>query len=111
MAYRRIIDSVVVYPAVLATYTDTVRPLLEGICATGSDVVMLNGSIVTSERALREVEARPTAGIVRMYVLDKLVGIRPAHLDVRATAGGRRVPACTVDLQSVSRGVEGEAKA
>ena len=87
---------------ILATDADAVRPLLEQIRTTRADVVMANGCVVARESTLGKVETRPASRVVGVDVLDKLVGIRPAHLDVRAAArwGGSSTRA--VDLRAES---------
>ena len=78
--------------------TNPVGPLLEQIRTAGTNVVVTDGYIVAGKGSLGDVQAGPATGIVGMDIFNELVGVRPAHLDVRATR--RRGSSCarTIDL-------------
>lgn len=88
--------------AVLTTDADAVCPLLEQVRTTRADVVVTNGCVVARESALREVKARPASRVKGMDILDELVGVGPAHLNVRATARRGGVSTRAVNLRAGS---------
>ena len=101
--YCGTVYSVVVNPAVLATDTDTVRPLLEYIRATGPNVVMLYRYVIARKGAFCDMQTRPTARIERANVFDKLPLVATAHFDVSATLCRRCPSACSVYLDEQTR--------
>jgi hypothetical protein len=97
-AIRRALNHIIPDRSIPTAHADPVRPLLERIRATGPDIVVLDDDAVARQRAFRDVQTRPAARVVGTHILDELVLIRAAHLDVAAAVGRWRALTCAVDL-------------
>ena len=83
---RGTLDNVVSHDTVPTANADAVRPLLEGIGACRTNIVVLYRDVVATQVALGNVQTRPAAWVPRTDVLDQLAGIRTAKLDVCSAA-------------------------
>jgi hypothetical protein len=84
-AVCRVVHHVVTDNCGTAADADTIGPLLVDIRPTRANVVVLNDDVITGETPLRNVEAGPTTGVIRVHVFDYLVRIWATHFNICPT--------------------------